>query len=47
MDANVIVAIAIPSVAIIYNAGIMTQSLKQLQRLVKDLDNRVRKLENK
>lgn len=47
MDASVIVAIAIPSVAIIYNAGIMTQSVRQLQRLVKDLDDRVRKLEGK
>ena len=45
MDTSVIVTIALPSIAIIFNAGVQTQMLRELKRLVKDHESRIRSLE--
>ena len=45
MDASIIIGIAVPSIAIIFNAGIQTQMLRELKRLTKDHEDRIRKLE--
>ena len=45
MNASILVTIALPSIAIIFNAGIQTQMLRELKRLVKDHETRIRELE--